>query len=103
MEAVIEKLKRLKKRLKEKPEDREEIEREIEELEKELEAIKIFEKRGATEDVMAVVKGIYEAYKLGTIDAVTAFYALLGVAYYHIVPLTPRDIKKLKEAFGIAV
>jgi len=61
--------------------------------------IEIFRKRKARGELLEVVKAICEGYQRGAVDRANAFYSLLGLAYYHIVPLTPMDIRKIREAF----
>ncbi len=53
------------------------------------------------DDVLGLIEETLDLIRTGTITEEQAFYTILGIAWDYMIPLTPRDIKKIREALGI--
>jgi len=44
---------------------------------------------------------VLEEYEKGNIGTEALYYIILGVAYDYMIPLSPRDVKEIREVLGI--
>jgi len=49
------------------------------------------------EEVLRKVSGVLKQLGEGKVSEEDAYYQLVGIAYEHIVPLSPGDLARLKE------
>ncbi len=56
---------------------------------------------GRKEFVMKRVRQVLTLLKEGKIGAEDAYYALVGIAYEYIVPMSPGDLARLKQLLGL--
>jgi hypothetical protein len=53
------------------------------------------------ERVLELVRGVLRQLREGRVTPEEAYYELVGVAYEHLVPITPRDMSELKRLLGL--
>ena len=58
--------------------------------------------QGEKEFVMRRVRHVLTLLKEGKIGVEDAYYALVGIAYEHTVPMSPGDLARLKQFLGLS-
>ena len=53
--------------------------------------------------ILSKVEEILRRVERGELDRETAYYALIGIAWTYVVPLTPADIARIRELLGVEV
>ena len=49
------------------------------------------------------VKGVLEYYRRGKIKGDVAYYAIVGCASRHLIPLTEKDLREIMRLLGVRV